>query len=47
MGCDFGLPILKDTNLNELESIINSKYELNLRIPYDNINKWKSQFLKL
>ena len=47
MGCDFGLPILEDTNLNELESIINSKYELNLRIPYDNINKWKSQFLKL
>lgn len=45
MGRDFGLPILEDTHLDELESIVNSKYELNLKIPYENINKWKSQFM--
>lgn len=44
MGHDFGLPILDERHIDDLNSIINSSYDLNLRIPYENIYKWKSQF---
>lgn len=45
MGRDFGLPILEECDLDRLDSIINARYELELRIPYDDINRWKSQFM--
>lgn len=45
MGYDFGLPIIQESDLQGLELIINSNYDLDLRIPYEEINRWKSQFL--
>ena len=46
MARDFGLPTLETEKLNDLDKIIESPYHIKLNIPYDNINKWKSQFLK-
>ena len=46
MARDFGLPTLETEKLNDLDKIIESPYHITLNIPYDNIKKWKSQFLK-
>ena len=45
MGKDFNLPTISIDNLGELEKFINSNFETKLTIPFDNINKWKKQFL--
>lgn len=46
MGKDFGLPIIAEDKILELNDIINSNYNLSLNIPYNNINEWKSQFIR-
>ncbi|WP_139903731.1 polysaccharide pyruvyl transferase family protein [Clostridium thermarum] len=44
MGQDFGLPIISRDDVRELEKRIHSDYLLNLKIPFENITKWKKQF---
>ncbi len=46
MAKDFGLPIVAEDKILELEDIVNSNYNLSLNIPYDNINEWKAQFVR-
>jgi polysaccharide pyruvyl transferase WcaK-like protein len=45
-GKDFNLPVLSGENMSELESKVNSKFPTNIRIPIDNIQKWKNQFIE-
>lgn len=45
MSNDFHLPVLKQHNLSELSTLINKDYSLNLTIPFENINQWKTQFI--
>lgn len=44
---DFNLNVVLRSNVEKLESIINSEFSTNIKIPLDNINKWKSQFDEL
>lgn len=45
MGRDFGLPIILRNDLDEeLEEMINKKLEIDIKIPQENIIKWKKQF---
>lgn len=46
MGRDFGLPVIEEAQLESLDQLVNSKYELNLKIPYASIKEWKSQFIQ-
>ncbi len=45
MGKDIGMPIVKIETLGELESLINSPYNLRLKIPHEEISNWRQQFL--
>lgn len=45
MGSDFGLPVINRENIAQLEENIYSSYDLNLKIPYENIDKWREQFI--
>lgn len=47
MGKDFSIPVIKQENLSELSTIINRDYFISLTIPFENISKWKSQFINL
>lgn len=40
----YNLNILEREKIDELDSIINSEFETNIKINTDNINRWKSQF---
>ena len=42
---DTNLPVISRDNLAAIASWINSKYETKIKIPVDNINQWKNQFL--
>lgn len=42
---DFNLPVLRRENMKELESLINSSFKTQIKLPVDQINQWKSQFL--
>ncbi len=44
MSVDFGLPVLDERKISELDHWINSRYELTLDIPWSNIKEWKKQF---
>lgn len=46
MSRDFGLPVLDESRIEELESWINAPYKINLNIPFERIESWKQQFLK-
>lgn len=46
MARDFGLPVLDEKRIDELESWIARPYELNLNIPFERIESWKQQFRK-
>lgn len=45
MGHDFNLPVIKEADLSQLETLVCNEYSLNLSIPFGNIEKWKAQFL--
>ena len=44
MGKDFNIPVLKRLELDELHKLIQADLEVDISIPLENINKWKSQF---
>lgn len=45
MGRDFNLPILeRSSQLDELSMYINSEWETVVNVPFDAVNRWKSQF---
>lgn len=44
MHNDFRLPVLPAANIKSLDEIINTDYSLDLSIPWNQINEWKSQF---
>lgn len=44
MSKDFNLVTVDSSNLEKLDSLINSKLETKLNIPYANIKQWKQQF---
>ena len=46
MAQDFGLPVLDENRIEELERWINAKYSLKLNIPFERIDSWKQQFKK-
>ena len=46
MARDFGLPVLDENRIDELEAWINASYDINLNIPFERIESWKIQFLK-
>lgn len=41
---DFHIKVIKREDIELVESMINSKFETRLNIPFDNIEKWKKQF---
>lgn len=42
----FGLLVIKRENIDELESLLNSEFKTDIKLPIENIEKWKSQFKK-
>ena len=44
MHKDFGIPIIDTEQINDLADIINKPYHIDLNIPYEDIERWKSQF---
>lgn len=46
MSLDFGLPVLDEKKISELDHWINSPYELSLNIPWSSIKEWKNQFIR-
>ncbi len=44
MARDFNLPVIAESKINDLYGWINSEYSLNLRLPWENIARWKAQF---
>lgn len=44
MAHDFGLPVLDEACIEELEDWIARPYDLNLNIPFERIESWKQQF---
>lgn len=46
MSRDFGLPVLDENRIDELEAWINASYDINLSIPFERIESWKQQFRK-
>ena len=46
MNKDFGVPVVLEDNINDIDSIVSQPYNLCLNIPYANIAKWKSQFIR-
>jgi len=44
---DFNIPVVRYDELDELERLITMEWPTEIRIPIENINKWKSQFKKL
>jgi polysaccharide pyruvyl transferase WcaK-like protein len=44
MKKDFNLPVINEHEIDILPDLINSSLELNIKIPIDNIIKWKQQF---
>lgn len=43
-GKDFGLPVIERRQLFSLEKVIYSDFETKIRLPMDDIKKWKAQF---
>lgn len=43
---DFNLTVIAREDVEKLPELINSSFETDINIPIDNINKWKSQFIK-
>ncbi len=43
---DFNLKVIAREDVEMLPELINSSFETDINIPIDNINKWKSQFIK-
>lgn len=46
MARDFGLPVLEEERIDELEDWIARPYSLSLNIPFERIESWKQQFRK-
>ncbi|MGE7999172.1 polysaccharide pyruvyl transferase family protein [Lysinibacillus sp. NPDC093190] len=46
MGKDFNLNVLDRDHISELDDLINSNFKTNIKLPVDNIMKWKLQFEK-
>lgn len=46
MGKDYNLNIIERSDIDKLEKYINSNFETNITLNLENINKWKSQFIK-
>ena len=46
MARDFGLPVLDESRITELDAWINAPYNIKLNIPFENIESWKQQFKK-
>lgn len=44
MQKDFNIPVILESELQNLEPLINNNYKTNLNIPKDKINIWKTQF---
>lgn len=44
MAHDFKLPVLDEKNIEDLEDLINTPYNLRLEIPFERIEAWKQQF---
>ncbi|WP_163131645.1 polysaccharide pyruvyl transferase family protein [Agarivorans sp. Alg241-V36] len=42
---DFNLTVLKRTDIEKLNALINKEIETKIRIPFENIQTWKSQFV--
>jgi hypothetical protein len=45
MHKDFGLPVLHQRDINELEDWVHRESPIKLQLPVDNIFKWKTQFI--
>lgn len=43
---DFSLPIIRRKDLDSIESVIISEFETTIKIPIDNIKRWKAQFFE-
>lgn len=41
---DFGLKVLKREEIEKLDYLINSNFKTDIKIPIDNISKWRDQF---
>lgn len=44
MKKDFNLPVLEAEKMDSLEEVINSPLDLDLKIPHDEVRRWKEQF---
>jgi len=42
---DFNIPVLAAEDLDKLDQLINSNFETIIKLPSENISKWKQQFL--
>jgi len=42
---DTNLPVLLSNEINSLSNLVNSEIHLDIILPYDNIRKWKRQFI--
>jgi polysaccharide pyruvyl transferase WcaK-like protein len=47
MKKDFNLPVIEAEELSLLDNLINSAFETKIKLPQDNIDKWKDQFSEL
>jgi len=45
MSRDFKLPVIHESEIEKIEGIISRPYDVQLDIPVDKINEWKSQFV--
>lgn len=46
MSRDFGILVLDETRIDELDAGINAPYDISLNIPFERIETWKQQFRK-
>lgn len=44
---DFNLKVIERANIENLAEVINSNFKTEIKIPIDEINRWKSQFIEL
>lgn len=45
IATDTNLPVLDYKGISKLDNILNKSLEMDIHVPFDNIKKWKSQFI--
>ena len=44
MGADFNIPVISRSEIDKIDTMLNSSWETAIKLPYENIDNWKKQF---